>query len=201
MASTADSRSCSDRCGHGFAWIVSGGCLSLAYALLGILFCATIIGFPYGRELFYRARCVAWPFDKQFRVSRGCADCCQQGFCGACFNVPYLLFGYMLSTYHAIFSVFLIWTIVGIPFAEQHQRLALLAVKPLGVEGVEAEMKGTSTESSSTDPLMEEGGSSSPTYQTGPRIASGAPEPQLAVPVAMALEDPPLPPSLKVDQV
>ena len=45
-------------------WLILGGILiSLYYAVVGLLFCLTIIGIPFGVQLFKMAGFALWPSD------------------------------------------------------------------------------------------------------------------------------------------
>ena len=44
--------------------ILTGLWLGIAYAFLGILWCITIIGIPFGKQCFKLAGLIIWPFGK-----------------------------------------------------------------------------------------------------------------------------------------
>ena len=45
-------------------FILTGLWLGLSYCLLGIIWCITIIGIPFGKQCFKLARLIFWPFGK-----------------------------------------------------------------------------------------------------------------------------------------
>ena len=88
-------------------WFVLGGFIvSLYYFVVGILFCITIIGIPFGAQLIKLAGFALWPFGHE--VQSDTND-------GSCMSV--------------IMNV--IW-IIGIPFGVQHFKMAYLALVPFG---------------------------------------------------------------------
>ena len=49
-------------------WIVFGGIeMALSHAMLGLLFCITIIGIPFGKQHFKLAVLALTPFGKEIR--------------------------------------------------------------------------------------------------------------------------------------
>lgn len=112
-------------------WLLLGGILvSLYYALIGILFCITIIGIPFGMQLFKMAGLALYPFGRD--VHPGPND---SGCLSILMNVIWILLGGIeIAILHLSFGVFCCLTIVGIPFGMQHFKMALLALVPFGKE-------------------------------------------------------------------
>jgi uncharacterized membrane protein YccF (DUF307 family) len=111
-------------------WATLGGgfITALEYALAGVLCCLTIVGIPFGLQCFKIARATLFPFGKDFTNTRG-------GAIGFVFNVLWLLFaGIWIFISHLALAVPLAVSIIGIPFAFQHVKLAMLALAPFGVE-------------------------------------------------------------------
>lgn len=112
-------------------WIIFGGLLSaLSWFIIGCLWCITIIGIPIGRQCFKMAKLSLTPFGKD--VVR------EEAEFGSCLlNVLWLLFGGLeLAAMHLTFTVLLGITIIGIPFAKQQFKLALLSLLPFGARVV-----------------------------------------------------------------
>ena len=110
-------------------WMLLGGFLvSLYYALMGLLFCITIIGIPFGVQLFKIAGFALWPFGHQ--VTAGSND---TSVLSILMNIIWIIFGGIeITLLHAGFGIFLCITLIGIPFGLQHFKMALLALAPFG---------------------------------------------------------------------
>jgi len=123
-------------------WFIFGGFLAgLAWVLAGILMVITIIGIPWARAAFTIASFSFWPFGRvavDRRSVTGRTDI-GTGPLGVIGNVIwFLLAGVWLALGHLALAVSLGVTIIGIPFAFQHLKLALLAAAPIGQEIVPA---------------------------------------------------------------
>jgi uncharacterized membrane protein YccF (DUF307 family) len=112
-------------------WIVLGGfAISAAYAIMGLLYCITIIGIPFGVQLFKMAGFALWPFGHT--VTSGVND---SGCLSVLMNIIWILFGGIeLALAHIGLGIFSCLTIIGIPFGVQHFKMALLALVPFGKE-------------------------------------------------------------------
>jgi uncharacterized membrane protein YccF (DUF307 family) len=117
-------------------WIVTGGLwMAAAWVIAGILLALTIIGLPWARAAFNIAGYTLLPFG--FRVVRrdeytGRNDL-GSGPLGLLGNLIWLvLAGWWLALAHLITAVALAITIIGIPFAWAHLKLAGLALWPIG---------------------------------------------------------------------
>ena len=110
-------------------WMLLGGILiSLYYALVGLLFCITIIGIPFGVQLFKMAGFALWPFGHE--VTAGPND---SGCMSIFMNIIWIVLGGVeIAVMHAVFGLICCITIVGIPFGLQHFKMALLALAPFG---------------------------------------------------------------------
>ena len=110
-------------------WFVLGGFLvSLYYFVVGLLFCITIIGIPFGLQLIKLAGFALWPFGHEIQ-----SDTNDGGCLSIIMNVIWILVGGIeIATIHLTFGVFLCLTIIGIPFGLQHFKMALLALIPFG---------------------------------------------------------------------
>jgi uncharacterized membrane protein YccF (DUF307 family) len=114
-------------------WFVFGGFISAALWLLAALVLAiTIIGLPFTPAALRMAHFSCAPFGKTL-VDR------DQGIGSALLNVIWLVFaGWWLALHHIVLAVALALTIIGIPFAFQHLKLAMVSLAPVGKTVVEA---------------------------------------------------------------
>ena len=112
-------------------WMVLGGfIISLYYALVGLLFCISIIGIPFGMQLFKMAGLALWPFGHD--VTPGAND---GGCLSLIMNVIWIVLGGIeIALMHVSVGIGFCITIVGIPFGLQHFKMALLALVPFGKE-------------------------------------------------------------------
>jgi uncharacterized membrane protein YccF (DUF307 family) len=117
-------------------WILTGGIwMAAAWLLAGIILAITLIGLPWARAAFTIAGYTLLPFG--YRVVRraeytGYSDLGTGplGFLGNL--IWFLLAGWWLALGHLITAVALAVTIIGIPFAWAHLKLAGLALWPIG---------------------------------------------------------------------
>jgi uncharacterized membrane protein YccF (DUF307 family) len=110
-------------------WIVFGGgfIIWLEYVVVGLLLCATVIGIPFGVQCFKVAGLGLLPFGKNIERARTVPIFSGLG------NIVWLVFaGLWIFLSHVALAVGLTVTIIGIPFAVQHIKLALLALWPFG---------------------------------------------------------------------
>jgi uncharacterized membrane protein YccF (DUF307 family) len=117
-------------------WIVFGGLwMAIGWVVAAIIMAITIIGLPWARSSFNIALYTLLPFGQK-AVSR--AEYTGQedigtgpfGFLG---NIIWLvLAGWWLALGHLVTAIVLAITIIGIPFAWAHLKLAGLALWPIG---------------------------------------------------------------------
>ena len=111
-------------------WAVFGGgfILALEYLLAGVVCCLTVIGIPFGVQCFKLAGLALFPFGKDSD------DGGERGTGHVILNVIWFLFaGVWIALTHLAAALTLAVTIIGIPFAFQHVKFALLALSPFGV--------------------------------------------------------------------
>ncbi len=110
-------------------WILTGGFLiALWYAIGGLVLCLTIVGIPFGVQLFKLAWLSLFPFGRTV-LTTGFASGCL----GVTMNVLWILIGGIeLVITHLILALILAITIIGLPFARQHVKMARLALMPFG---------------------------------------------------------------------
>jgi uncharacterized membrane protein YccF (DUF307 family) len=117
-------------------WIVFGGLhMALAWLLAAILMAITIIGLPWARAAFNIAAYTLLPFGQKAvrRDSLTGQTDIGTGPLGLIGNVIWLvLAGWWLALAHIVTAIVLAITIIGIPFAWAHVKLAGLALWPIG---------------------------------------------------------------------
>jgi len=117
-------------------WFVTGGVIAgLAWTLAGILMAITIVGLPWARSCFMLARFSFWPFGYDI-VARdrlyGREDM-GTGALGMLGNIIwFVLAGWWLAIGHISAAIAYAVTIIGIPFAWQHVKLAIASLFPIG---------------------------------------------------------------------
>jgi uncharacterized membrane protein YccF (DUF307 family) len=117
-------------------WIVFGGLwMAVGWLIAAILMAVTIVGLPWTRAAFNVASYTLLPFGQK-AVSRaeyiGREDV-GTGLLGMLGNIVWLvLAGWWLALGHLITAILLAVTIVGIPFAWAHLKLAGIALWPVG---------------------------------------------------------------------
>ena len=125
-------------------WFILGGFwMGLAWVLAGVIMIVTIIGIPWAGAAFSIASFSFWPFGRMAvdrRMLTGREDV-GTGPLGLLGNIIWFLFaGWWLAIGHLAIAVALAVTILGIPFAFQHLKLASLAVAPIGQEIVPTQL-------------------------------------------------------------
>jgi uncharacterized membrane protein YccF (DUF307 family) len=111
-------------------WIVLGGgiVLFLEYLIAGLLLCLTIIGIPFGVQAIKLAGLALVPFGREVVRTPNPPGCLS-----VVMNVLWILVGGIwISITHVVFALLCAITIIGIPFAKQHMKLAALALTPFG---------------------------------------------------------------------
>lgn len=112
-------------------WLVFGGIIiSIEYLVSSLLLIATIIGIPFGLQTLKLAVLALWPFGSEIRMKPGNPGCLS-----TIMNVIWFIIGGIwICLTHVIFGILFAITIIGIPFALQHFKLASLALTPFGRE-------------------------------------------------------------------
>jgi uncharacterized membrane protein YccF (DUF307 family) len=116
-------------------WIVFGGLwMAAGWMIAAAIMAITIIGLPWTRAAFNIGAYTLLPFGQK-AVSRdeyyGQEDL-GTGPLGVLGNVLWFLAGWWLGLAHLITAIMLAITIIGIPFAWAHVKLAALALWPIG---------------------------------------------------------------------
>jgi len=117
-------------------WFLFGGAvMGLAWVLFGILAFISIIGIPWGRSCFVIAGFSFFPFGKEaiYRDELTRAEDIGTGNLGFIGNALWFIFaGVWLALGHVASAVACFVTIIGIPFALQHLKLAVISLAPIG---------------------------------------------------------------------
>lgn len=111
-------------------WIVLGGGIIVFFIYLaaGLILCLTIIGIPFGVQCMKLSILGLMPFGQSIRDTKSAS-----GFVAVLMNVLWILVGGIeLVVTHLTFAMICGITIIGIPFAKQHMKLAALALTPFG---------------------------------------------------------------------
>lgn len=110
-------------------WFILGGgfLIFLSYAIVGVLLCISVVGIPFGLQCFKIAGLGAFPFGKDIQRDR------PSGVLAIVGNIFWVvLAGVWIFLEHIGLAFGLALTIIGIPFAVQHLKLAVLALWPFG---------------------------------------------------------------------
>jgi uncharacterized membrane protein YccF (DUF307 family) len=110
-------------------WIALGGFVIFFFYLFGgFILCLTIVGIPFGIQLFKLATLGLAPFGKEVYTGQSSGGCIS-----ILMNVLWWIFGGVeLAIVHLVLALLFAITIVGIPFARQHMKLLTLALMPFG---------------------------------------------------------------------
>ena len=110
-------------------WLVCGGLLAaLGYLVGGLVLCVTLVGIPFGLQCFKLAGLVLAPFGRTVVPGRGSMGC----LAILCNCIWLICGGLYTALVHVVFALLLAITIIGIPFARQHLKLAVLSLAPFG---------------------------------------------------------------------
>lgn len=110
-------------------WLILGGMvIAIVYYIVGLLFCLTIIGIPFGFQLFKFGTFSLWPFGTQVIEGKDSI-----GFTTLFMNILWIILGWWeIALMHLFFGFILCITIIGIPFGMQHFKMAGLSLLPFG---------------------------------------------------------------------
>lgn len=113
-------------------WFIFGGWISgTLWLIAGAILAITIVGLPWTPAAFRLAAFSYWPFGKTI-VDR------DRGAASLLLNILWFIFaGWWLALHHIVLAVALAVTIIGIPFAWQHLKLAVISLTPVGKAVIE----------------------------------------------------------------
>ncbi|MDE2263797.1 MAG: YccF domain-containing protein [Gammaproteobacteria bacterium] len=113
-------------------WLLFGGLATgIGWWVAGLLAAITIIGIPFAIAAFRIGTFSFWPFGREV-VDRPERDEARKLLILLGNIVWILLGGIWLALAHLFFALLLAITIIGIPFAVQHLKLAQLSLTPYG---------------------------------------------------------------------
>ncbi|WP_028300664.1 YccF domain-containing protein [Oceanospirillum beijerinckii] len=125
-------------------WFVLGGLvMGIAWWFFGVLAFLSIIGIPWGKACFVMGSFSFWPFGKEAiaRDELTQHEDIGTGALGLIGNIIWLLVaGIWLAIGHIMSAVACAITIIGIPFAIQHLKLAGISLAPIGKTVVDKEV-------------------------------------------------------------
>jgi len=117
-------------------WFLFGGVImGIGWWLWGLIAFISIIGIPWGKACFVFGTFCFWPFgreaiDRKELTGKGDIGTGALGLIG---NIIWIVFGGVwLAIGHLMSAIFCAITIIGIPFALQHIKLAMFALFPIG---------------------------------------------------------------------
>ena len=110
-------------------WLVFGGIfIAIEYLVASLALFVTIIGIPFGIQTLKLAGVAILPFGKKI-VNRPSSTGCLSTIMNI---IWFFVGGFWIALTHVFFGVLLAITIIGLPFAAQHFKLAALALSPFG---------------------------------------------------------------------
>lgn len=113
-------------------WVVLAGWeLLLAWWLVAVLVCLTVVGIPFGVQLFKIGLYAAWPFGRRAVV----VDDSPLGAVGNLLWV--VLIGWWLALAHIVAAIVVAITIIGLPAAWVNLKLVPVTFMPFGRQVVE----------------------------------------------------------------
>ena len=112
-------------------WLVLGGLpIALVYYLVGLLMCLTLVGIPFGVQLFKLGTYALWPFGHQIVSGPN-----EPGCLSVVMNLLWIFLGWWeIALLHVFCGLLFCITIIGIPWGMQHFKMAIGSVFPIGKE-------------------------------------------------------------------
>lgn len=106
-------------------WLLfTGFWTGISWFCIGICWCITVIGIPFGIQAFKFAKLSFWPMGKKVQTHFGAHPIA---------NIIWFIFGgFELMLAHFLLGIVWCITIIGIPFGKQAFKFAKLAVCPFG---------------------------------------------------------------------
>ena len=113
-------------------WIFGGLEAAIGYFTGSLVLAITIIGIPAAIQTFKLGLLCLWPFGSEVRQGKSLSGCITSPL-----NIIWIIFGGLWAWLtHIFFGILLGITIIGIPFAKQHFKLARLSLTPFGKDVV-----------------------------------------------------------------
>jgi len=110
-------------------WLVFGGIfIAIEYFVASVILLISIIGIPFGVQTLKLGILALWPFGSEVNDRSEKLGCIS-----TIMNIIWVFIGGIwICLSHIIIGFILAITILGIPFAKQHFKLAGLALTPFG---------------------------------------------------------------------
>lgn len=109
-------------------WLFGGLEAAIGYFAGSLAIAATIIGIPFALQTFKIGLLCLWPFGAEMKPADSPSGCISVPL-----NIIWIIFGGLWACLmHILFGFLLLITIIGIPFAQQHFKMAVLALAPFG---------------------------------------------------------------------
>lgn len=110
-------------------WFILGGFLvALIYFIVGLLMCLTIVGIPFGVQLFKLGIYALWPFGHELINGPN-----EPGCLSTVMNLLWILLGWWgIAAIHLVCGLICCVTIIGIPWGLQHFKMAIGSIFPFG---------------------------------------------------------------------
>lgn len=116
-------------------WLFFGGwTTALSWFTSAFFMVISIVGIPWARAAFNIGLLNLWPFGSEIKNRRQISGAdIGTGFFGFLGNIIWFVFcGWWLFLLHLAWAILLGITIIGIPFAIQHLKLAQISMAPIG---------------------------------------------------------------------
>lgn len=110
-------------------WLIFGGFITaMEYFVASLILMVTIIGIPFGIQTMKLGMLALWPFGSEVKESDSAGGCLY-----TLMNILWIFTGGIwIALTHLAFGILLAITIIGLPFAIQHFKMAGLALTPFG---------------------------------------------------------------------
>ena len=109
-------------------WLFGGLEAAIGYFTGSLVMALTIVGIPVAIQTFKIGLLCLWPFWAEVRDTKTSLGCLYLPL-----NILWIIFGGLWACIvHLFFGCLLFITIIGIPFAKQHFKMAGLSLAPFG---------------------------------------------------------------------
>ncbi|MDN0080719.1 YccF domain-containing protein [Bacteroides gallinaceum] len=109
-------------------WLFGGLEAAIGYFTGSLAIACTIIGIPVALQTFKIGLLCLWPFGAEVKNTESPTGCIRIPL-----NLLWIIFGGLMAwIMHIFFGLLLFITIIGIPFAKQHFKMAKLSLAPFG---------------------------------------------------------------------
>lgn len=109
-------------------WLFGGLEAAIGYFTGSLAVACTIIGIPIALQTFKIGLLCLWPFGAEVRNTDSPTGCIRIPL-----NLLWIIFGGLWAwLMHLFFGVLLFISLIGIPFAKQHFKMAKLSLAPFG---------------------------------------------------------------------